>query len=187
MRLGEKLRTLRLLEGSLRGLGREMTQAEVSRRIRQELGESISQAYLSQIESGRRPHLTNTSRLLLARFFQVHPGYLVDDPEGYHTELTSHLRGLEGRLDLWLAEGAERFRGDADLARALHEVARHPDSRQCLLLLAEILRTPDLPERLHHVFRRSHSETGPVWRPEPARARLNSKRSKRSQPSRRQA
>jgi transcriptional regulator with XRE-family HTH domain len=179
MRLGEKLRTLRAIEGSLRGLDREMTQAEVARRIREELGESISQAYLSQIESGRRPHLTNTSRLLLARFFQVHPGYLVDDPEGYHTELTSHVRGLEDRLDLWLAEGAERFRGDPELARALHEVARHPDSRQCLLLLAEILRTPDLPERLQHVFRRSHSETETAWRPESARARQNSRRSRR--------
>jgi transcriptional regulator with XRE-family HTH domain len=185
MRLGEKLRTLRLLEGSLRGLGREMTQAEVSRRIREELGQSISQAYLSQIESGRRPHLTNTSRLLLARFFQVHPGYLVDDPEGYHTELTSHVRGLEGRLDLWLAEGAERFRGDADLARALHEVARHPDSRQCLLLLAEILRTPDLPERLHHVFRRSHSDAEAAWRPERPRARQATPLSKSAKRSRR--
>src|SRR5215813_7242784 len=116
MKLGEKLRYLRLVEGTLRGLGRDMSQAEVSRAIRRELGESISQAYLSQIESGRRPHLTNTSRLLLARFFKVHPGYLVDDPEGYHTELTSHVRGREGRLDLWLAEGSERFWSDPELS-----------------------------------------------------------------------
>jgi transcriptional regulator with XRE-family HTH domain len=158
MKLGEKLKYLRLVEGTLRGLDREMTQAEISRQIRSELGESISQAYLSQIESGRRPHLTNTSRLLLARFFKVHPGYLVDDPEGFHTELTSHVRGREGRLDLWLAEGSERFRADAELSLALQEVAHHPDSRQCLLLLAEILRTPDLADRLMHVFQKDERE-----------------------------
>jgi transcriptional regulator with XRE-family HTH domain len=69
----------------------------------------ISQSYLSQIESGARPHLTNTTRLLLARFFKVHPGYLVDDPEGYHAELLSDARALEDKLDLWLIGGAERF------------------------------------------------------------------------------
>ena len=157
MKLGEKLRYLRLVEGTLRGLGREMTQAEVSRLIRSELRESLSQGYLSQIESGRRPHLTNTSRLLLARFFKVHPGYLVDDPEGFHTELTSHVRGREGKLDLWLVEGAERFRSDPELSHALQTLALYPDSRQGLLLLAEILQTPDLADRLLHVFRRNHS------------------------------
>ena len=153
MRLGEKLRTLRAVEGSLRGLDREMTQAEVARRIREELGESISQAYLSQIESGRRPHLTNTSRLLLARFFQVHPGYLVDDPEGYHTELISDAAALENRLDLWLINGAERFRNDPELSRALVKVARHDDSRRVLVLLDAILENPGLAERLLQVLR----------------------------------
>ncbi len=57
--------------------------------IQKELGKSISQSYLSQIESGARPHLTDSSRMLLARFFKVHPGYLVDDPEGYQNELIS--------------------------------------------------------------------------------------------------
>ena len=158
MTLGEKLRYLRLMEGTLRGWNREMTQTEVSRLIRSELKKSISQAYLSQIESGRRPHLTNTSRLLLSRFFKVHPGYLVDDPEGFHTELTSHVRGTEDQLDLWLIQGAERFRRDAEVSRALLAVARHPDSRQCLVLLSEILETPDLAERLMHVFRPERAE-----------------------------
>ena len=153
MRLGEKLRYLRLVEGTLRGMEREMSQAEVSRAITKELGRSISQAYLSQIESGRRPHLTNTTRMLLARFFKVHPGYLVDDPEGFHTELTSDVRGLEDKLDLWLIDGAERFRRDTEVSLALLEVAKHPDSRQCLILLREILETPDLAGKLLAVLR----------------------------------
>jgi transcriptional regulator with XRE-family HTH domain len=153
MKLGEKLRYLRLVEGTLRGLEREMSQAEVARAVAKELGRSISQAYLSQIESGRRPHLTNTTRMLLAHFFKVHPGYLVDDPEGFHTELTSDVRGLEDKLDLWLIDGAERFRRDTEVSLALLEVAKHPDSRQCLILLGEILETPHLAEKLLAVLR----------------------------------
>ena len=76
----------------MRGLGREMTQQDLAVALKKEMGSGLSQSYLSQIESGARPHLTNASRMLLARFFKVHPGYLVDDPEGYHTELTSDLR-----------------------------------------------------------------------------------------------
>jgi transcriptional regulator with XRE-family HTH domain len=160
MKLGEKLRYLRLVEGTLRGLERDMSQAEVSRAIARELGDSISQAYLSQIESGRRPHLTNTSRMLLARFFKVHPGYLVDDPEGFHTELTSDVRTLEDKLDLWLIQGAERFRRTPEVSKALLAVAKHPDSRECLILLGEILETPHLAERLLQVLRPEKKESG---------------------------
>ena len=85
---------------------------------------SLSQSYLSQIESGARPHLTNTTRQVLAKFFKVHPGYLVDDPEGYHAELLSDARTIEDKLDLWLVSGAERFRRDAELKQALLAVAR---------------------------------------------------------------
>ena len=88
MKLGEKIRLLRLVEGTLRGVDREMTQQEVVRAIGGSK-KSISESYLSQIESGARPHLTNSTRMLLAKFFGVHPGYLVDDPEGFHTELMS--------------------------------------------------------------------------------------------------
>ena len=109
MSLGEKIRYLREVEGALRGLDREMTQQEVVRSLKRELRQSISQSYLSQIESGARPHLTNSTRMLLARFFKVHPGYLVDDPEGYQTELVSDVGALEDKLDLWLIDGAERF------------------------------------------------------------------------------
>lgn len=152
MNLGEKIRYLREMEGTLRDLGREMTQQEVVLAIKKELGKTISQSYLSQIESGRRPHLTNKTRLLLARFFKVHPGYLVDDPEGYHAELISDLRAEEDRVDLWIMEGAERFARDPQLHRALLSIARHGDSRQCLMLLESILENPGLFERLAEVL-----------------------------------
>ena len=158
MKLGEKIRYLREVEGSLRGLDRAMTQQELVRAIRAEMATAVSQSYLSQIESGARPHLTNTTRLLLARFFKVHPGYLVDDPEGYHAELLSeartlHTRADEDKLDLWLIAGAERFRRDPDLRRALLAAAQHEDTRRCLLLLAAILETPLLADRLLEVLR----------------------------------
>jgi transcriptional regulator with XRE-family HTH domain len=121
---------------------------------------TLSQSYLSQIESGARPHLTNTTRLLLARFFKVHPGYLVDDPDGYHAELMSDLRAqatLDEKLDLWLIGGAERFRRDPELRRALLAISRHKDSRRCLLLLESILETPSLSERLLELLRPEES------------------------------
>lgn len=153
MKLCDKIRYLREVEGSLRGLSRAMTQGELVKAIADEMDESLSQSYLSQIESGARPHLTNTTRLLLAKFFKVHPGYLVDDPEGYHAELMSDLRGLEDKLDLWLIGGAERFRKDAELRRALLTLAKHEDSRACLLLLESVLETPSLAERLLELLR----------------------------------
>ena len=153
MTLGEKVRYLRQVEGTLRGLEREMTQQEVVRAIRRDMGESISQSYLSQIESGARPHLTNTTRMLLARFYKVHPGYLVSDPDGYHTELMSDVGASEDNLDLWLIDGAERFRRDADVRHALLAIAKHDDTRKCLVLLGTIIETPGLGDRLMEVLR----------------------------------
>jgi hypothetical protein len=160
MKLSDKIRYLREVEGSLRGLNRAMTQQELVRTIQQENGAgkkaakgTISQSYLSQIESGARPHLTNTTRLLLAKFFKVHPGYLVDDPEGYHSELMSDLRTAEDKLDLWLVGGVERFRRDPALCQALLALANHSDSRRCFLLIESILETPALLDRLFQVLR----------------------------------
>lgn len=153
MKLGEKLRYLRLVEGTLRGMGREMTQQDLARALKKETGAGLSQSYLSQIESGARPHLTNASRMLLARFFKVHPGYLVDDPEGYHTELTSDLRAIQDQLDLWLINGAEQFASDPEVSDALLRVAKHPDTRKCLVLLGAILEAPQLLERLTEVLK----------------------------------
>jgi len=162
MKLGEKLRYLRLVEGTLRGMEREMTQHELAVALKKELGRGLSQSYLSQIESGARPHLTNASRMLLARYFNVHPGYLVDDPEGYHTELTSDLRAREDRLDLWLINGAEQFARDPELSQAMLDVAKYKDSRKCLVLLGAILDAPELVERLAEVLKPNLS--GPVSR-----------------------
>ncbi len=158
MRLGEKIRSLRQVEGALRGLPGELTQQELVRLLRKEQGRTLSQSYLSQIESGSRPHLTNSTRMLLARFFKVHPGYLVDDPEGYSTTLVSELALVEDRLDPWLIEGAERFARDPELRDALVKVARHSDSRSSLILLGAILENPGLVERLLDVLK-------PVARP----------------------
>lgn len=152
MKLSDKLRYLREVEGSLRGLGRSLTQQELVRAVHGETGGSISQSYLSQIESGTRPHLTNTTRQVLAKFFKVHPGYLVDDPDGYHAELLSDARTLDDKLDLWLVAGAERFRRDPALRHALLGIARHEDSRRCLLLLNAVIETPGLVDRLFDVL-----------------------------------
>jgi transcriptional regulator with XRE-family HTH domain len=164
MTLGEKIRYLREVEGSLRGLGRPMTQQELVRAIREEMGArgsgkrgvkvpTLSQSYLSQIENGSRPHMTQSSRALLARFFKVHPGFLVDDPEGYHTELTSDLRTVEGQIDVWLLQGSERFASDPEISNVLIKAAREKDTRRCLLLLGAILDTPGLADRLLDALR----------------------------------
>ncbi|HEX4749140.1 MAG TPA: transcriptional regulator [Bryobacteraceae bacterium] len=152
MTVAEKIRYLRVVEGQLRGLGREMTQKEVIAAIEKDLNRSLSQPYLSQLESGRRKHMTNTSRLLLAKFFKVHPGYLVDDPEGFQTELLTDLQQQEDKLDLWLIQGAERFRSDPALSEALLKLAKHNDTRKCVLLLGAILDTPNLVDRLSEVL-----------------------------------
>ena len=175
MRLADKVRYLREVEGSLRGLDRALTQQELHRAIEAETGSSLSQSYLSQIESGARPHLTNTTRLLLARFFKVHPGYLVDDPEGYHAELLSDARTLEDKLDLWLISGAERFRRDPELSRALLALARHSTSRDCLLLLESIIQTPDLAGRLLQVLRPQNAPAEPATPPSTPTPKLVSK------------
>ena len=153
MTLGEKIRYLREVEGSLRGLGRPMTQQELLKAIRKETGKAISQSYLSQIESGKRPHMTQATRMLLARFFQVHPGFLVDDPAGYHSELLSDLRTTEDKLDVWLLHGSEQFAGDPEVSEALIKAARLKDTRRAILLLGEILNTPGLAERLFEALR----------------------------------
>src|SRR5262249_49871844 len=148
MTLAQKLRQLRHLEGDLRGLGRELTQSELVRAVRAELGETISQSYLSLIEKGARHNRSNDPRQLLARFFKVHPGYLVSAPPGFHTELTSEVAGTETKLDRWLVDGATRFAHDAALSAALERLAAHAETRRCLVLLGEMISMPGLVDRL---------------------------------------
>lgn len=148
MKLSEKLELLRGLEGSLRGLKRPLTKSEVSRLISDELEDKISVAYLSQLESGKRPHMTETTRELLARFYRVHPAFFVSDPEGYDSTITS-VSMDENLLDTWLLSGARQFAAsDSDLAFALRNLANHDASRAVLLLMGEMMRDPRLLDRL---------------------------------------
>jgi transcriptional regulator with XRE-family HTH domain len=150
--LGQKIRSLRLVEGQLRNLERAMTQLEVVHALHKELGRTISQSYLSQIENGARPHVTHTTRQLLAHFFKVQPSYLVDDPDGFQLELASQLAGAHDTLDSWLAGGAERFRNDAEVRDALQAISEHDQTRKCLVLLHSIIEVPGLIDQLWHAL-----------------------------------
>jgi transcriptional regulator with XRE-family HTH domain len=163
MTLGEKLRYLRTVEGKLRGLGRAMTQVEVSRAMQRELKKKVSQSYLSQIENGARPHLTATSRALLARFFKIHPGFLVDDPKGLDANLDPNLRGSEGKLDLWLMQGARQFADDAEVSGTLMRIARQKDSRGAVVLLGAILASPKVAARVERLVQRRHRAKHEPW------------------------
>src|SRR5437763_7294760 len=137
--MAEKLQHLRVVEGQLRGLGRPLTKTEVVRLMRDEVGEGLSLPYLSQIESGARPHLTVRSRAVLARFFNVHPSYLVDDPEGFEEMLSSGFEPATVDVGEWLSLRAEEQRDDPDLYEALLRLAAQPDPRSILLALGHAL------------------------------------------------
>ena len=139
MRLAEKLEHLRSVEGQLRGLGRPLSKAELARAMREELGDALSVPYLSQIESGTRPHLTAQSRELLARFFQVHPGYLVSDPEGFAESLTTVVESSSEDLGEWLTARAQEQRQDPEVYEALLRIASQRDPRGTLIAFARAL------------------------------------------------
>jgi transcriptional regulator with XRE-family HTH domain len=149
MNLAEKIKHLREVEGELRGLGRPMTQMEVVKAMQEELGKSISQAYLSQLEGAKRPHLTASSRELLSRFFKVHPGYLVSDPPDFSTDLLTEVDSDEDRLHTWLLANAAEWHSEPALSDLLERLAeidaplRYIESFQRLLDL-----TPSELERV---------------------------------------
>src|SRR5215470_11713356 len=154
MNLSEKIKHLREVEGELRGLNRPMTQMEVVNAMAEELNESISQAYLSQLEAGKRLHLTASSRDLLARFFKVHPGYLVSDPPDYSTDLLTDMEnGAEDRLGTWLEASAEEWRSEPAVQDFFEHLASLEDPRRYLALLRRLM---DLSleelEAIVHVF-----------------------------------
>ncbi len=154
MNLAEKLKHLRKIEGDLRGLNRPMTQMEVVTTMREELDESLSQAYLSQLESGRRVHLTASSRDLLARFFKVHPGYLVSDPPDYSTDLLTDIEnGAGDRLGTWLAASAEEWYSEPIVQDFFAQLASVEDPRHYLALLRRLMDlSPEELEAIVQVF-----------------------------------
>ena len=54
----------------------------------------------------------------------------------------------ETALDRWLLEGTARLGPDPELCVALERLAAHPRSRDCLVLLGEMLAMPGLVDRL---------------------------------------
>jgi transcriptional regulator with XRE-family HTH domain len=148
MTLAEKLKTLRLQEGKSRGLGRALTQSEVSRYIKTDTGKSLTQAYLSQLESGKRRHLTADTREQLAAFFKVHPGYLVDDPPAQRRS-----KGSKSALDQWLLTGHEELRrSDPAVAALLNEIANERNPRRYFDLLGAMRRHKDRLDKLFKEF-----------------------------------
>jgi transcriptional regulator with XRE-family HTH domain len=142
MNLAEKLKHLREVEGELRGLSRPMTQMEVVKAMYEELDERISQAYLSQLESGKRLHLTASSRDLLARFFKVHPGYLVSDPPDYSTDLITDMTSDEDRLMTWLTASAAEWRSEPTIQELLQRLADSPEAHRYLSLFRKLAEMP---------------------------------------------
>ncbi|MGE5620493.1 MAG: hypothetical protein ACM3US_14700 [Sphingomonadaceae bacterium] len=158
MRLGEKLRHLRFVEGVHRGLGRAMTKAEVVRAMERELGDTISHPYLCQLEGGSRVHMTAKTRDLLARFFQVLPGYLVDDPEGFETSLRTEALADPGDLRGWLLHQAETLRDEPYLAHVLFKLSRVQDPMRYVALLDQLLEVP--PAALDRIAQAIDEEVG---------------------------
>jgi transcriptional regulator with XRE-family HTH domain len=140
MNLAEKMKHLRAVEGELRGLNRPMTQMEVVKTMQEELGESISQAYMSQLESSKRLHLTASSRDLLARFFKVHPGYLVSDPTDYSTDLLTDLEQDTDHLNNWLIASASEWYTEPALQAILQSLATSQEPRRYLAVFRELMR-----------------------------------------------
>lgn len=142
MELSEKIKHLREVEGELRGLGRAMTQTEVVKAMQDEMGETISQAYLSQLENGKRVHLTASTRDLLAQFFKVQPGYLVSDLADFSTDLLTDFEMDGDRLNTWLAASAEEWRVEPTIADFFERLANADDPRRYLALFDQLLDMP---------------------------------------------
>ena len=142
MNLSEKIKHLREVEGELRGLNRPMTQTEVVKAMQEELNESITQAYLSQLENGKRVHLTASSRDLLSRFFKVQPGYLVSDLPGYSTDLLTDMDYDADRLETWLLASAEEWRSESLINEFFTTLAHVEHPRLYIALFHELLDVP---------------------------------------------
>ena len=144
MHLSEKIKHLRQVEGELRELNRPMTQMEVVKAMQEELHESISQAYLSHLEGGKRVHLTASSRDLLAKFFKVLPGYLVSDPPDYSTDLVSDMETGTDRLATWLSARASEWHAEPVIQSFFQHLANVEDPRRYFALFEQLM---DLPTK----------------------------------------
>ena len=142
MHLSEKIKHLRQVEGELRGLSRAMTQMEVVKAMQEELHESISQAYLSQLEGGKRVHLTASSRDLLAKFFNVLPGYLVSDPPDYSTDLMTDMETGTDRLAMWLNARAAEWHAEPEIQSFFQHLAEVEDPRRYFTLFEQLMGLP---------------------------------------------
>jgi transcriptional regulator with XRE-family HTH domain len=142
MKLSEKIKHLREVEGELRGLNRPMTQTEVVKAMQEELNESISQAYLSQLENGKRVHLTASSRDLLSRFFKVQPGYLVSDLPDFSTDLLTDIDYYTDRFGTWLIASAEEWRAEPLIQEFFERLASTENPRRYILLFHEMIGLP---------------------------------------------
>ncbi|HZU02010.1 MAG TPA: helix-turn-helix transcriptional regulator [Ktedonobacteraceae bacterium] len=159
MNLAEKIKHLREVEGELRGLNRPMTQVEVVKAMQEELGDSISQAYMSQLESSKRVHLTASSRSLLARFFKVHPSYLVSDPPGYSIDLQTDVGYETDRLNTWLTASAQEWQAEPALHDLLLRLAESEEPRRYLDLFRQLMGlSVDNLEALVDVLMNHHGE-----------------------------
>ncbi len=136
-----------------------MTQVEVVKAMQDELQETISQAYLSQIENGKRVHLTASSRDLLSRFFKVHPGYLVSDPPDYSTDLLTDMESETDRLGTWLIASAEEWRAEPVIADFFERLASVEDPRHYLALFRQFMDQSPV-EELETIVRYINSKNG---------------------------
>ncbi len=163
MLLQDKIKHLRLTEGLVRGLGREMTKAEVLRAMETEMGQSVSHAYMCQLESGVRDHMSPGTRSLLATFFKVHPGYLVSDPPDYQEELAAPMflaetaavtaAGPGPSLSGNPTQAAAPAGKDFTAKRLLQRVLEQDDPEVYLHLMERLLDHPALAKQLHDVLK----------------------------------
>lgn len=164
MNLAEKLKHLRSVEGELRGLNRPMTQVEVVKAMKEELHQTVSQAYLSQIEGNKRLHLTASSRDLLARFFKVHPGYLVSDPPDFSTDLLTDFETADeaDRFSTWLMASAEEWWKEPPIHDFFESLASVEDPGSYLELFQRLLSVPieDLAATIQVIDQDGERENG---------------------------
>jgi transcriptional regulator with XRE-family HTH domain len=140
VRLGEKLADLRERAGRARGLDRPLSKVEMVRLMREELGSTVSHAYVSQLELGRRVHLSAHTRELLARFFRVHPGYLVDDPEHGADGAASWANGPAGSDNR--LSGPRSYGADPSLEHVMTRLSNVADPDRDLVLIERLLELP---------------------------------------------